>query len=73
MLSEEETRMTTIKEAAYIVLKKAGRPLTISEITPQVQKIVSIHSTTPQNTVNNALQKHKKVIRVARSTFKSVE
>ncbi len=65
--------MPTIKEAAYNVLKKEDRPMTVQEITELVKKQVVINSNTPEKTVNHALQKHTKVERVGRATFVAIK
>lgn len=65
--------MTTIKDAVYTILKRSGRPMTISEITLIAEEMVSINSMTPSKTVNNALQKHEKVKRVGRATFEAIK
>jgi len=58
-----------IKQAAYEILKRAGKPIHISEITRLVQRKVSIKSKTPEKTVNCALQRHEKIVRVGKGTF----
>jgi hypothetical protein len=66
-------KRTTIKDTVYTILKRSGQPMTVSEITLIAQQMVSINSLTPSKTVNNALQKNKKVKRVSRATFKAIQ
>ena len=58
-----------IKDVAYEVLRQAGKPMHISEITDFVSKKVALRSKRPKNTVNSVLQRHDKVIRVGKGVF----
>lgn len=65
--------MQSFKQIAYYILKKAKRPMHVSELTEEVRKIRSIESKTPENTINLACQKHDKIRRVDRGTFEAVK
>jgi hypothetical protein len=61
----------SIREVAVQVVLGAKRPLHISEITQRVLEKIAISSKTPEKTVNNALQKDPRVVRVGRGTFQA--
>mgnify|MGYP006291687433 CR=1 FL=1 len=65
--------MQSFRMIVYDVLKNAGRPMHVSEITKEVNKIKQIKSKTPANTINLACQKHDKIKRVDRGTFLAVK
>lgn len=62
---------TSIKEVAVQVVLAAKRPLHVSEITERVLAKVTINSGTPEKTVNNALQKDERIVRVGPGTFQA--
>lgn len=61
----------SIREVAVQILLAAKRPLHISEITERVLAKTAIASKTPEKTINNALQKDHRVVRVGRGTFQA--
>ena len=65
--------MPTFSQIAYDILKKSGKPMHISELTKEVNKIRQIESMTPKNTINLACQNHDKIKRVERGTFQSIK
>jgi hypothetical protein len=62
-------RLMSIRELAVQVVLSARKPLHIKEITERVLYKTQINSRTPQNTVNNALQKDPRVVRVGKGMF----
>ena len=62
---------TSIREVAVQVVLAAKRPLHISEITERVLTKVTIGSSTPEKTVNNALQKDDRIERIGKGTFQA--
>ncbi|CAB1065516.1 hypothetical protein D1BOALGB6SA_10313 [Olavius sp. associated proteobacterium Delta 1] len=65
--------MQSFKEIAYDVLKKAKKPMHVSDLTEEVRKVRSMTGDTPEKTINNACQKHDNIIRVGRGTFQAVK
>ena len=56
------TRKFSYHGLAISILKKAGRPLTVLEITEKILRTKKAKGNTPNNTISNALQfsKHAK-------------
>lgn len=61
--------MPQIKDVAYKILKRAGKPLHISTITDLVMNEIDIKSETPKKSVNSVLQRDPRFKRVDRGTF----
>lgn len=62
-------RGLTLSEIAVEFLTDAKRPVHISEITRHVLSRVTLRSETPEKSVNSALQKDPRVVRVGRGLF----
>ena len=61
-----------IKDAAFKILSQKRKPLSIPELTQLIGREIQLRGKTPENTVSNACQRHKKIVRVRKGIYRSI-